>query len=140
MANRILKIAGLTASALLIAACAAQPSAPVEGVPAGNGDESPAAAVLTTITPGSLTTCADIPYPPFEIEEPSAPTGYSGFDIEIVGAISVKLGLTLVVKDVDFDALQSGTVLAAGECDLGTSAITITEERKANIDFADPYY
>jgi polar amino acid transport system substrate-binding protein len=94
---------------------------------------------LTTITPGSLTTCADIPYAPFEIEDPSSPTGYSGFDLEIVGAVAEKLGLTLVVKDVEFNALQSGTVLVAGECDLGTSAITITEERKANIDFAEPY-
>jgi polar amino acid transport system substrate-binding protein len=93
-----------------------------------------------TITDGRLTVCADIPFPPFEIEDPSAPTGYSGFDIEIAGAIAEKLDLELVVKDVDFDALQSGVVLAAGDCDLGTSAITITPEREANIDFADPYY
>jgi polar amino acid transport system substrate-binding protein len=93
-----------------------------------------------TIAEGKLTVCADIPYPPFEIEDPSAPTGYSGFDIEIAGAIAENLDLELAVKDVDFDALQSGTVLVAGDCDMGTSAITITEERQANIDFADPYY
>jgi polar amino acid transport system substrate-binding protein len=93
-----------------------------------------------TVEEGKLTTCADIPYPPFEIEDPSSPTGYSGFDIEIIGAIADKMGLELVVKDVDFTALESATVLVAGECDLGTSALTITEARKANIDFADPYY
>lgn len=39
-----------------------------------------------------------------------------------------------------FEALQSGTTLAADTCDLGASAMTITEERKKNLDFSDPYY
>ncbi|MDR1790623.1 MAG: transporter substrate-binding domain-containing protein [Propionibacteriaceae bacterium] len=106
----------------------------------GGGGDTIDASGLTTIESGKLTTCSDVPYPPFEIEDTSSPTGYSGFDIEIADAIAKKLGLELAVKDVDFDALQSGTVLVAGECDLGTSAITITEERKANIDFTDSYY
>ncbi|MDR0416801.1 MAG: transporter substrate-binding domain-containing protein [Propionibacteriaceae bacterium] len=93
-----------------------------------------------TLAEGKLTICADIPYPPFEFEDPSSPTGYSGFDMEIASAIAERLELELTVLDVDFDALQSGTVLVAGNCDMGTSAITITEARKANIDFADPYY
>ena len=41
---------------------------------------------------------------------------------------------------VSFDALQSGTTLVAGQCDIGASAMTITDERKANLDFSDPYY
>ena len=44
------------------------------------------------------------------------------------------------MQDVGFDALQSGTTLAAGQCDVGASAMTITDERKANIDFSEPYY
>ncbi|MDR1449241.1 MAG: ABC transporter substrate-binding protein [Propionibacteriaceae bacterium] len=92
-----------------------------------------------TAVDGKLTVCADIPYPPFEIEDPSSPTGYSGFDIDLAGAVAERLDLELAVKDVDFDALQSGTVLVTGDCDMGASAITITEARKANIDFSDPY-
>ncbi|MDR1852915.1 MAG: ABC transporter substrate-binding protein [Propionibacteriaceae bacterium] len=136
------KLTGLIAAAafaVVLTGC----GSPAATTPAGSSDASSSdqpAATLTTVESGKLTTCADIPYPPFEIEDPSSPTGYSGFDIEVVGAIAQKLGLELVVKDVDFDALQSGTVLVAGECDLGTSAITITDERKANIDFSDPYY
>ena len=89
---------------------------------------------------GTLTVCSDVPYPPFEVEDPSTETGYSGFDIELLGAIAEKIGLKLSVQDVGFDALQSGTTLAAGQCDVGASAMTITDERKANIDFSDPYY
>ena len=89
---------------------------------------------------GTLTVCSDVPYPPFEVEDPSTETGYSGFDIVLLGAIAEKIGLKLSVQDVGFDALQSGTTLAAGQCDVGASAMTITDERKANIDFSDPYY
>ena len=89
---------------------------------------------------GTLTVCSDVPYPPFEVEDPSTETGYSGFDIDLLGAIAEKIGLKLSVQDVGFDALQSGTTLAAGQCDVGASAMTITDERKANIDFSDPYY
>ncbi|MDR1767212.1 MAG: transporter substrate-binding domain-containing protein [Propionibacteriaceae bacterium] len=141
--KHLLKTAALgVVAAFALAGCGTtQPTGSAPASDSGSGAASAASSpAFTTIDAGKLTACADVPYPPFEIEDTSAASGYSGFDIEIVGAIAEKLGLTLVVKDVDFDALQSGTVLAAGECDLGTSAITITEKRKKNIDFADPYY
>ena len=89
---------------------------------------------------GTLTVCSDIPYPPFEFEGGDNGTGYTGFDIDLLGAIAKKLDLKLAVQDVGFDALQSGTTLAAGTCDVGASAMTITDDRKKNIDFSDPYY
>ncbi|WP_314645835.1 transporter substrate-binding domain-containing protein [uncultured Microbacterium sp.] len=92
------------------------------------------------VTAGTLTACSDVPYPPFEVEDPSTDSGYSGFDIDLLDAIAKKLDLKLAVQDVGFDALQSGTTLVAGTCDLGASAMTITDERKANIDFSEPYY
>lgn len=95
---------------------------------------------LGLVQEGVLTACSDVPFPPFEVEDPSAPSGYSGFDIDLLQAVADNLGLELEVQDVSFDALQSGTTLAAGQCDIGASGMTITEERKANIDFSDPYY
>lgn len=88
---------------------------------------------------GTLTVCSDVPYPPFEVEDPSSESGYSGFDIDLLTAIAEQLDLKISVQDVGFDALQSGTTLAAGTCDVGASAMTITDERKANLDFSDPY-
>jgi polar amino acid transport system substrate-binding protein len=104
------------------------------GTPAAEGDD------YGLIEAGTLTVCSDVPYPPFEVEDAESESGYSGFDIDLLTAIAEHLDLTIAVQDVGFDALQSGTTLAAGTCDIGASAMTITEERQANIDFSDPYY
>jgi polar amino acid transport system substrate-binding protein len=84
--------------------------------------------------------CSDVPYSPFEIEDSDAPSGYSGFDIELMQAIADNMGLDLAVKDEAFDAIQSGAALGAGECDVAASAMTITPEREENVNFADPYF
>ena len=89
---------------------------------------------------GTLTVCSDVPYPPFEDFDKSSPTGFKGFDIDIVSEIAERLDLELEVKDSSFDALQSGQALNAGQCDLAASAMTITEDREKNLDFSDGYY
>lgn len=92
---------------------------------------------LGLISAGALTVCSDIPYEPFEYEEGG---DYTGFDIDLVREIATSLDLEVTIKDVGFDGLQSGAVLAAGQCDMAASAMTITEEREKNLDFSDPYY
>jgi polar amino acid transport system substrate-binding protein len=107
-----------------------------------------AAAALTVILAAcggddesaALNVCSDIPYPPFEFEDPSSPLGYSGFDIELIAAIGEQLGREVAIVVTGFDALTSGTAMAAGTCDLAISAMTITAERAEQIDFSDPYY
>jgi polar amino acid transport system substrate-binding protein len=97
-------------------------------------------ATLDLVNEGTLTICSDIPYPPFEFEDSSAPSGYSGFDIDLVQEIADRLDLELEVLEVGFDGLQSGATLAAGQCDLAASAMTITEDRAENLNFSDAYY
>jgi polar amino acid transport system substrate-binding protein len=126
---------GGTASTAVPAATTSAPA----GTSAPATSAAPAAD-FKLVSAGALTACADIPYPPFEYEDASSPNGYAGFDIDVMSAIATKLGLEYKVIDVEFNSLQSGTVLAAGQCDIGASAITITEERKANLDFSAPYY
>ncbi len=130
--------ASVAAFALALGGC----TSPTPAAPAASPSTSASspAADLKLVEAGVLTVCSDVPYPPFETEDATSPIGYGGFDVEIASAIATKLGLTLKVIDVDFDALQSGTVLVAGQCDMGASAITITEERKANLDFSAAYY
>ena len=95
---------------------------------------------VETVTPGTLTVCSDVPYPPFEDFDDSSESGFKGFDIDIVSAIAEGLELDLEIKDSSFDALQSGQALNAGQCDLVASAMTITEERQAALDFSEGYY
>ena len=95
---------------------------------------------LGLVSSGTLTACSNVPYPPFEVEDPEAPSGYSGFDIDLLQAIADELELELAVENVSFEALQSGTTFVSGQCDVGASAITITEEREENLTFSAPYY
>lgn len=127
-------LALVAAATLALAGCSSSNDA---AEPAAGGDAGPDYGLVTD---GTLTVCSDIPYKPFEFEGGDNGTGYTGFDIDLLNAVAEKLDLKLAVQDVGFDALQSGTTLAAGTCDIGASAMTITEERKANIDFSDPYY
>ncbi|WP_154794583.1 transporter substrate-binding domain-containing protein [Occultella kanbiaonis] len=129
--GRLASIVALAATTALLAAC---------GGSGGEDETDGEAAGLELVTEGTLTVCSDIPYPPFEVEDASAESGYSGFDMDIMQEIADRLELTLSVQDVSFDALQSGAVLGAGQCDLGASAMTITPERAENLDFSDPYY
>lgn len=124
----------LAATATLALSGCATPSGGSGGGEPAAGDE------YGLVEAGTLTVCSDIPYAPFEFEGGDNGTGYTGFDIDLLDAVAKKLDLKLSVQDVGFEALQSGTTLASGTCDIGASAMTITEERKANIDFSDPYY
>ena len=123
---RALKILSVTTLlALAAAAC---------GGSGGSGDGS------GLVSSGTLTVCTDAPYKPFEYPDKSSPTGYTGFDMEIVDAIAKSMNLDVAVKDSGFDGLQSGASLAAGQCDMVASAMTITDAREKNLDFSDPYY
>lgn len=106
----------------------------------GSDDGEGDASGLSLVSAGKLTVCSDVPYPPFEDFDDSSPSGFTGFDIDIVQAVADGLDLELVVKDSSFDGLQSGLSLNAGECDLAASAMTITDDRKKNLDFSEGYY
>ena len=143
--------AALAATALLAAACG---DADVDDLdPTDDGEETTeqeatddeaadeaAAADLDLVADGTLTVCSDVPFPPFEFEDADAPSGYSGFDIDLMQEFADRLDLELDVVEVGFDGLQSGATLAAGQCDLAASAMTITEERAERLEFSDPYY
>lgn len=118
-------VAGAAVLALVLAACG--------GDGAGGGE-------FDLVTPGTLTVCTDAPYPPMEFEDPDAPGGYTGFDIELMRAIAGELGLELAVNNTGFDPITSGLAMEAGDCDIAAASITITEEREENIDFSDPYF
>jgi polar amino acid transport system substrate-binding protein len=95
---------------------------------------------LNLVSSGTLTVCSDVPYPPFEDFDKTSKTGFKGFDVDVVSKIAEGLGLKLTIKDSDFNTLQSGVLLNSRQCDLGVSAMTITEERKKNLLFSDGYY
>jgi polar amino acid transport system substrate-binding protein len=92
---------------------------------------------VQTLDEGTLKVCSDIPYAPFDVMDGET---YTGFDGDLVNEIAKGLGLELVVQDSGFDGLQSGLALNSDQCDMVSSAMTITEEREANLDFTEGYY
>ena len=62
---------------------------------------------------------------------------YVGFDVELVQTFAQKEELNLEIVSMDFAALVAS--LAAGKVDMIADCIAITEERKAQVDFCDPY-
>lgn len=74
-------------------------------------------------------------YPPFEYTEHGE---IKGFDIDLAKLIAKELG-----KNAVFDNMQFSTVLPAlssGQDDIAIATITITDARRVNFDFSDPYY
>jgi polar amino acid transport system substrate-binding protein len=97
------------------------------------GGES--AASIDTIEEGTLTVCSDIPYAPFEFEEGGE---VKGIDADLMRGVGEQLDLDVEFIDTDFDGIF--TSLAAGNCDVIASSVSITDERKENNDFSDGYF
>ena len=79
-------------------------------------------------------------FPPYELVsdgEGYEGTGFEGIDVEIAYAIAQKLGLELVIDDMDFD----GALIAVqqGLSDVVLAGLTYTEERDLVMDFTDSY-
>ena len=73
-------------------------------------------------------------FPPYEYKDGDK---FVGIDVEIAQAIATKLGMELVIEDVDFGAVLTG--VAEGKYDMGMAGITVTDERKQNMDFSNTY-
>jgi polar amino acid transport system substrate-binding protein len=80
---------------------------------------------------------SDATYPPFEIIDESTKE-LSGFDIDLFKAIAKKAGFEVEFVNIGFDPLLAG--MAQCQYDAAISAITITDERKQNMTFSDPYF
>ena len=74
-------------------------------------------------------------YPPFEYKEGES---FVGVDMDLARKIAEKLDMEYEIVDMEFETLIPS--LAAKKIDVALSAITITDERKAQVDFTDPYY
>ncbi len=82
----------------------------------------------------TLTMATNAAFPPYEYKEGDE---IKGIDAEIAAAIAEKLGMTLKIEDVDFEAALTG--VAEGKYDMGMAGITVTEDRQKTMDFSTSY-
>jgi len=130
----IARLVGLLAIAALAAAGCGDDSNSGTG---GTGGTSGAPSGVDLVKDGKLTNCTGLPYEPFEFEQGGKVVG---FDIDLVDLVAKELGVEQEVVDTPFDGIQSGADLNSGKCDLAAAGMTITDVRKQNFDFSDPYF
>ncbi|MER7688504.1 transporter substrate-binding domain-containing protein [Streptomyces sp. NPDC097610] len=124
--TRILAATTATAGLLLVAGCSS----------GGGGGQSSAKGV-PLVKAGQVTTCTHLPYPPFQSEINGK---VQGFDVALIDLVAGDLGVKQAIVDTPFENFKTGAFLNSGQCDLAAAGMTITPERKKNVDFSDPYF
>ncbi len=82
-----------------------------------------------------LVVATNASFAPFEYKEGDK---FAGIDMEIAAYIAEKLGLELVIMDMDFEAVV--TSVGKNGVDIAMAGLTVTEERKESVNFSDSYY
>lgn len=127
--TRILAATTATAGLVLVAGCSSDGD--------GGGGTKTAAGGVEVVKAGQLTTCTHLPYPPFQSEIDGK---VQGFDVSLIDLVADDLGVKQSILDTPFENFKTGAFLNSGECDLAAAGMTITDERKKNVDFSDPYF
>ena len=84
---------------------------------------------------GEIVLYTEATWPPFEYIGEAGKV--EGIDIDIAQAIADDLGVSLRIINAAFDGFS--LAITNGQADMAISAVTITEERRENLDFSEPY-
>ncbi len=132
--------AAVSVAALAMTACGGSASSAASSVASSAASSeavssSAAAADLTTVEAGKLTMATNAAFPPYEMTTDAGE--FEGIDVDTAKAIAEKLGLELQIDDMDFDAALLS--VQQGKADIVMAGVTVTDERKAVMDFSDSY-
>ncbi len=145
MAISLAACGGSSDSAATSAASEAASSAVSEAAEAATSAASEAAeaassaaeedAEMVLVEEGKLHMATNASFEPYEMTTDDG--GFAGIDVEIATAIAEKLGLELVVDNMEFSSVI--TSVQGGKSDIAMAGMTVNEERKQNVDFTDTY-
>lgn len=93
------------------------------------------AAESQALADGVLNVGTNAEFPPFEYVNDSGEP--DGFDIALIKAIGEKIGVDVQVDNMEFASLVSSI---GSKIDVSIAGMTVTDERKATVDFSDSYY
>lgn len=99
------------------------------GGKAGNGEER-----YQLVSEGKLTMATNAAFSPYEYKEGGEVVG---IDADIAKAIADKLGLELVIEDMEFESVVPS--VQSGKADMAMAALTILEERLLVVDMTTSY-
>ena len=97
--------------------------------------------VLTSVPAGEdaneyFVVSTNAEFPPFEYR--ISENEFGGVDMQLAKLVADVLGKTLVIHNIDFDAIFEE--LAGGKADAAMAGITINDLREQTMDFSSPYY
>ena len=130
--------AAVSVAALALTACGGSASSAASSVASSAASSTAAssgAAALSTVVAGKLTMATNAAFPPYEMTTDAGE--FEGIDVDTAKAIAEKLGLELQIDDMDFDAALLS--VQQGKADIVMAGVTVTDERKAVMDFSDSY-
>ena len=129
--------AAVSVAALALTACGGSASSAASSVAssAASSEAVSSAAELTTVEAGKLTMATNAALPPYEMTTDAGTI--EGIDVDTAQAIAEKLGLELQIDDMDFDAALLS--VQQGKADIVMAGVTVTDDRKAVMDFSDSY-
>ncbi|MBQ6471541.1 MAG: basic amino acid ABC transporter substrate-binding protein [Victivallales bacterium] len=88
-----------------------------------------------TAAKNQLVMATNAEFPPYEYID--ADGKFAGMDIDIMNAVCRELGCTLKVENMKFDSVIPS--VNAGKADIGVAGMSVTEDRKKNVDFTQTY-
>lgn len=88
-----------------------------------------------TLEEGKLIMSTNAEFPPYESTDDAG--NYIGIDIEIAQEIAKKLGLELVIDNMEFTAALEA--VQQGKSDMVMAGVTVDEDRLMVMDFSDSY-
>jgi len=132
-------IALVAASALLLTACSSSSETAESAAPTAPAAGECSAETLQTLTTGKLAIATGEPaYYPWVIDD--APESGEGFESAVAYAVAAQLGFAK--EDVSWvrTTFDGAITPGAKDFDFNLQQFSVTEERKAAVDFSSPYY
>lgn len=83
---------------------------------------------------GKLVMATNAAFKPYEYYDGGS---IIGLDVDMMHAICDKLGMSLEIEDIEFDAIINA--VQSGKADVGVAGMTVTEDRLKSIDFTNSY-
>jgi cystine transport system substrate-binding protein len=102
---------------------------------AGSRSEAMAGLVDDVRNRGTLLVGLEGTYPPFNFQDENGEL--TGFEVEFANALAARLGVKAEFRPTKWDGMLAA--LETQRFDIVINQVTITEERKAQFDFSEPY-
>ena len=115
-------------SVLLVAACVFSLAA------CGSKDDYKDSKESKKDSKDTLVMATNAEFPPYEFHEGD---DVVGIDADIARAIGEEMGMEVKIEDMAFDSIIPA--VTSGKADFGAAGMTVTEDRKKNVDFTDTY-